>query len=203
MKKVYYVFIVLNCILASCGTDYGFIDTGVSETHENETMYEYFQTDLYNWTLVKRMIDKAGLKAMFNGEDPNYKEIMFLGPVDNSMRAWMWDNRYQTVEDMDAELCKKLILRYVFNTVYEREKVSVKLSETGDGGVNLTGLAGNLVWFYSMKEPFLDNPNVMITSLELLMKDNGQKAYIASSGIKVKNGMVHSLDDSHKIGNIN
>ena len=94
MKKVYYVFIVLNCILASCGTDYGFIDTGVSETHENETMYEYFQTDLYNWTLVKRMIDKAGLKAMFNGEDPNYKEIMFLGPVDNSMRAWMWDNRY-------------------------------------------------------------------------------------------------------------
>ncbi|WP_455786054.1 hypothetical protein [Butyricimonas faecihominis] len=203
MKKVYYVFIVLNCILASCGTDYGFIDTGVSETHENETMYEYFQTDLYNWTLVKRMIDKAGLKAMFNGEDPNYKEIMFLGPVDNSMRAWMWDNRYQTVEDMDAELCKKLILRYVFNTVYEREKVPVKLSETGDGGVNLTGLAGNLVWFYSMKEPFLDNPNVMITSLELLMKDNGQKAYIASSGIKVKNGMVHSLDDSHKIGNIN
>lgn len=153
--------------------------------------------------LVKRMIDKAGLKAMFNGEDPNYKEIMFLGPVDNSMRAWMWDNRYQTVEDMDAELCKKLILRYVFNTVYEREKVPVKLSETGDGGVNLTGLAGNLVWFYSMKEPFLDNPNVMITSLELLMKDNGQKAYIASSGIKVKNGMVHSLDDSHKIGNIN
>ena len=203
MKKVYYVFIVLNCILASCGTDYGFIDTGVSETHENETMYEYFQTDLYNWTLVKRMIDKAWLKAMFNGEDPNYKEIMFLGPVDNSMRAWMWDNRYQTVEDMDAELCKKLILRYVFNTVYEREKVPVKLSETGDGGVNLTGLAGNLVWFYSMKEPFLDNPNVMITSLELLMKDNGQKAYIASSGIKVKNGMVHSLDDSHKIGNIN
>ena len=203
MKKVYYVFIVLNCILASCGTDYGFIDTGVSETHENETMYEYFQTDLYNWTLVKRMIDKAGLKAMFNGEDPNYKEIMFLGPVDNSMRAWMWDNRYQTVEDMDAELCKKLILRYVFNSVYEREKVPVKLSETGDGGVNLTGLAGNLVWFYSMKEPFLDNPNVMITSLELLMKDNGQKAYIASSGIKVKNGMVHSLDDSHKIGNIN
>ena len=203
MKKVYYVFIVLNCILASCGTDYGFIDTGVSETHENETMYEYFQTDLYNWTLVKRMIDKAGLKAMFNGEDPNYKEIMFLGPVDNSMRAWMWDNRYQTVEDMDAELCKKLILRCVFNTVYEREKVPVKLSETGDGGVNLTGLAGNLVWFYSMKEPFLDNPNVMITSLELLMKDNGQKAYIASSGIKVKNGMVHSLDDSHKIGNIN
>ena len=79
----------------------------------------------------------------------------------------------------------------------------MKLSETGDGGVNLTGLAGNLVWFYSMKEPFLDNPNVMITSLELLMKDNGQKAYIASSGIKVKNGMVHSLDDSHKIGNIN
>lgn len=149
------------------------------------------------------MLDKAGLKAMFNGEDPNYKEIMFLGPVDNSMRAWMWDNRYQTVEDMDAELCKKLILRYVFNTVYEREKVPVKLSETGDGGVNLTGLAGNLVWFYSMKEPFLDNPNVMITSLELLMKDNGQKAYIASSGIKVKNGMVHSLDDSHKIGNIN
>ena len=202
MKKVYYVFIVLNCILASCGTDYGFIDTGVSETHENETMYEYFQTDLYNWTLVKRMIDKAGLKAMYNGEDPNYKEIMFLGPVDNSMRAWMWDNRYQTVEDMDAELCKKLILRYVFNTVYEREKVPVKLSETGDGGVNLTGLAGNLVWFYSMKEPFLDNPNVMITSLELLMKDNGQKAYIASSGIKVKNGMVHSLDASQKIGNI-
>ena len=60
MKKVYYVFIVLNCILASCGTDYGFIDTGVSETHENETMYEYFQTDRCNH------VDRAGVEERYS-----------------------------------------------------------------------------------------------------------------------------------------
>ena len=204
MKKIYCITIVLlGFVLASCGTDYGFIDTGLAKTHEDKTMYEYFQTDTYNWSLVKQMIDKAGLKPMFNGEDPNYKEIMFLGPVNNTVRRWMWDNKYREVEEVDAELCKKIILRYVFNKVYGREDVPEKKSETGDGGVNLVAVGNNPVWLYSMKTPFMENPNVLITSLELIMSDNGQKAYIASSELKVKNGMIHSLDDSHKIGDIN
>ena len=201
MKRIYSISIVLlGFIVTSCGTDYGFIDTGLSKTHEEKTMYEYFQTDSYNWSLVKQMVDRAGLKSMFNGEESDYKEIMFLGPVDNTIRRWMWDHEYREVEEIDAALCRKVILRYVFNKVYEREDVPEKTSETGDGGVNLVAAANNPVWFYSVKTPFQDNPNVMITSLELVMKDNGQKAYIASSGIKVKNGMLHSLDDSHKIG---
>lgn len=204
MKKIYFTLVtLLACTAFSCETDYGFIDTGLSKTHEDKTMYEYLQTDAYNWTLVKQMVDRAGLKPLFNGEDPAHKSIMFLGPVDNTIRFWMWENRYLEVKDMEPGLCKKLILRYVFDEVYERERVPEKKSETGDGGVNLNSMSGNMVWFYSMKEPYLENPNVMITSLGLLMKDNGQQAFVASSGIKVKNGMVHSLDDSHKIGNIN
>ncbi len=59
MKRIYSIAIVLlGFIVTSCGTDYGFIDTGLSKTHEEKTMYEYFQTDSYNWSLVKQIMGK-------------------------------------------------------------------------------------------------------------------------------------------------
>lgn len=192
MKNILLITLVL--LFASC-TDKGYIDTGISSSNEKETMYEYFQGDDYNWKLVREMIDKAGLKDMFDGN----AKIMFLGPVDNSVRKWMWDNKYQTVADVPADLCKKLILRYTFDKVYQREEVPV--GSNIDGGIVLVAKDGNEVRFFSEKTPYNGNNNLLITQLRLNMLDIGQQAYIASSGLKKSNGVIHSLDDTHQIGN--
>jgi len=194
MKNI--LIIILVVFFSSC-TKTGYIDTGLSTSNENETMYKYFESDTYNWKLVKEMIDKAELKEMFNGKS----KIMFLGPVDNSVRKWMWDNKYETVSDVPVELCKKIILRYTFDKVYERELVPVGTNT--DGGVILTAKASNKVRLFSLKTPYNGNPNLLITTLRINMIDVGQQGFIASSGIKKLNGVIHSLDDTHKIGDIN
>lgn len=204
MKKIYIV--LLACLLFSSCTKWEYIDTGISKDHKDKTMYEYFQTDTYNWGILKEMVDKAGMAAIFKGEDPEHEKIMFLGPVDNSLRKWMWDNGYETVEDVPADLCETIVSRYVFDKVYAREEVPVGEMGTGDdsnkGGVWLKGLAGNDVWFYSEKSAYNGISDLLVTSLFAVMDDIGEKAFIASSGINVKNGVVHSLDDTHKIGDI-
>lgn len=197
MKQIY-IFLLISLLVTSC-TKWGYIDTGVSEGHADKTMYEYFKTDPYNWTLVREMIEKAEIVKMFDGTDPSYDNIMFLGPVDNSVRKWMYDHDYRTVADVPKELCKELILRYVVRKIYQREEVPVGEPEH-TGGVDLTAEAGNPIWFYAVHTPYQGDATLMMIQLHLVMQDIGAKAFIASSGIPVKNGVVHSLDDTHWIG---
>lgn len=198
MKNIYSLLLI-SLFISSC-TKWGYIDTGLSEGHADKTMYEYFKADPYNWTLVKEMVDKAELVDMFNGKSPQYDNIMFLGPVDNSVRKWMYDNKYRKVADVPKELCKELIMRYVVRKVYQREEVPVGEPEHS-GGVDLTAEAGNTIWLYAEHTPYQNDATLMMIQLKLVMQDIGAKAFIASSGIQVKNGVVHSLDDTHWIGN--
>ena len=204
MKKLCIVLLV-GLLFSSC-TKWEYIDTGISKDHKDITMYDYFQTDTYNWGILKEMVDKAGMADIFKGNDSSHSRIMFLGPVDNSLRKWMWDNGFQSVETIPADICKKIVGRYVFDKEYAREEVPVGEMGIGDdyanGGVWLQGLAGNRVWFYSEKEAYNGISDLLVTTLFAYMDDTKEKAFIASSGINVKNGVVHSLDDTHKIGDI-
>lgn len=199
------ITVFLISMLSSC-TKWGYVDTGISKDHKDKNMYAYFQTDNYNWKLVREMVDKAGLKSMFDGTDTKYAQIMFMGPVDNSVRKWMYDHNYKTVAEVPADLCKKLIQRYTFTTLYDRETVPVGEFGTGDnfikGGIILTAVGGNKVWFYAKKDFYQPGSSTLITSLYSYFMDNAQKGFIASSNIYTKNGVVHSLDDTHRIGEL-
>lgn len=202
MKKIYYIIII--ALLSSC-TKWGYVDTGVHDPnqHVNKTMYEYFQTDSYNWKLVKQLVDKAGLKELFNGEDPAHKKIMFLGVVDNTIKAWMLKNGYKSVSVIPTAECKKLLLSYVFDDMHLRDDVPQgnrgKMGTDEQGGVSLTSIGGNKVWLYAEHTGYQIS-SIIIKSLVSVDLTTGNTAYIATSNILVKNGLVHSLDDGFILG---
>lgn len=204
MKK--YILILTTIGLFFSCTDWGYKDTGVHDVnrHANKTMYEYFQTDDYNWKLTREMIDKAEIQDIFQGTNAKYKKIMFLGIVNNTIEAWMRKRQYKTLDDVSKEECKNLILSYVFTDIQNREKVPVgKRGQTLDknqGGIMLTSINGNKVWLYARKDTYQNISSLKITSLISITMNTGNTGYIASSEIIVKNGLVHSLDDGFILG---
>lgn len=204
MKK--YILILTTISLFFSCTDWGYKDTGVHDVnrHANKTMYEYFQTDDYNWKLTREMIDKAEIQDIFQGTNAKYKKIMFLGIVNNTIEAWMRKRQYKTLDDVSKEECKNLILSYVFTDIQNREKVPVgKRGQTLDknqGGIMLTSINGNKVWLYARKDTYQNISSLKITSLISITMNTGNTGYIASSEIIVKNGLVHSLDDGFILG---
>lgn len=204
MKK-YIVILGMIALLSAC-TDWGYVDTGVHDVnlHANRTMYEYFQTDDYNWKLTREMIDRAELRDLFEGKDSKHPRIMFLGIVSNTIEAWMLKHQYRTVDDVPVEECRNLILSYVFDDIQHREAVPVgergqTLSEN-KGGVVLASLNKNKVWLYAQKTTYNNIGSLKITSLISITLNTGNTGYIASSEIIVKNGLVHSLDDGFILG---
>ena len=73
--------IVVMAGIASCTTNYDIKDTGIANGKHDMTMYEYFQTDLFNWDSLLVMIDRAGLQDLFEGKRKGFEDITFWGPT--------------------------------------------------------------------------------------------------------------------------
>ena len=91
MKRYDVLILGLLCcsfsLLSSCDDDY-FHDSGLADGKHDCTMWEYFQTDGENWDSTMILIEHAGLKEVFDGTNPDYKEITFFWgnqPVDRAV----------------------------------------------------------------------------------------------------------------------
>ena len=110
MKKL-----IIGLLLATfwaCNTKYNYIDTGISDGVHDCSMLEYLKGDSYNWDTIVRVIERAGLTSLFEGEGPG-EQITFLGPTNHSIRNWMYDSAYIDVNSIPADTCKQLVLRHV------------------------------------------------------------------------------------------
>ena len=47
-----YLFLALSFVLLSGCTKYDFVETGRANGNHNTTMWEYFKSDPYNWSLL-------------------------------------------------------------------------------------------------------------------------------------------------------
>ena len=79
MMKIFYVFLVLWVVFTGCDNDF-YHDSGLADGKHDCTMWEYLQTDHYNWDSVIVMIEHAGLKDVFDGTNPEFQQITFLLP---------------------------------------------------------------------------------------------------------------------------
>lgn len=209
---------MISSWLMACGTDYNYIDTGVCKENFPGNMYEYLQSNHYDWDSIVKIIDRAGLKEMFEKED-----FTFLGPTNITIRKWFyWDKRdgvggtdkgyvihgYKSIQRVPVEICRKIVLSHVINGIVTRNDIAEPTYDEeqiiNGGGSQFTTRWGNRVWMWTIQEPYMNIPEsgpivVYLASLD----DNGEvikKINTASIGIKPTNGMVHSLPYSYNLG---
>ena len=78
MKQVIFLGIVLS-MFVGC-TKYNQIDTGICKAEFPGNMYEYFQSDSYNWDSLLVMIDYTGLEKYFHGRRTRLRGNYFFRP---------------------------------------------------------------------------------------------------------------------------
>lgn len=219
MKK-WLIWMAAAVALVSCETKYNYHDTGVSEQYFPGNMYEYLHSNSYDWDSIVKIIDRAGLKEMFEKE-----EFTFVGPTNITVRKWFyWDRKdgmsgtdkgyvihgYKSIKQVPVDLCRKIVYSHVIDKIVLRDLVArATYDETQkitDGGDFLTTRWGNRLWFWTDKEPYMgiDDMGPVILSMASLdkydkkLKDIG----IASVDIRPTNGVVHSLPYSYNFGDM-
>lgn len=105
MKKTYNLLICWCIIISSFScTSQDWYDSGVSSPYHDCSIMEYLRKDTYNWELTVKLIERAKLTDLFDGKDPNYKEITFFAPPSYSILRYLWVNDRLTIGQRYGEL---------------------------------------------------------------------------------------------------
>ena len=198
------LFIALMFVVVSCGTKYDYEDTGVSNPYFKGDMYEYLNSDSYNWDSVVLMIDRAGLEQLFRSE-----QITFMGLTNHTIRQWLlqggkgYENGYRQISDIPVELCRAIVLSHVVDGKHLRYDIArVELNEKGEyigGGKKIKTRYGNTIWLWTKQSSYM---GVEGLGPVYLCMTNLATNTIASADIQPYNGVVHSMEYSYKIDNI-
>ena len=208
MKRYDVLILGLLCcsfsLLSSCDDDY-FHDSGLADGKHDCTMWEYFQTDGENWDSTMILIEHAGLKEVFDGTNPDYKEITFFGVTNLSIEQFLdktvnddWEPVYDRVKDIPAELCRDMLLSHVVKGKKRREDFDYEVRGALTGGTVLTSLSGVELRVYRIKSSYNDVPDIGAESIGVHALESGQMTTVASSNIEVTNGVVHSLSYTYQ-----
>lgn len=211
-------------LLAAC-TNWNYIDTGVHDPNQyvNSSMYEYLKQNSDQFYLTTAIIDRAGLKDLFEGKDPNHKSVMFIAPTKYAIMAGMMRMEYtktplkdeqgkvvsfdflKDIENIPVDVCKSIILSYTFDKVYLRDQFPI--GKRGDGkeqklmqdGEVMTSLNGNKIWFYCQQTPYGNFADIHLNTIVGIEMGTMTDLYLVSTDHVVKNGVVHGNVDGFVI----
>jgi len=79
MKNIGLLLLFVS-LLCSCDTKQDWYDSGICSPYHDCSIMEYLRGDTANWKLTVELIERAELTDLFEGNDPNYKEITFFAP---------------------------------------------------------------------------------------------------------------------------
>ena len=171
IKQSLYLLALLLCFACTGCTKYDFVETGKAQSHLDKTMWEYFQTDDYNWSGLVLLIKRAGLEDLFQGKDAQYgSKFTFLGITNHSLRRYLYktygkkadgsesvegaiepselsdEETMKLIERMDVETARKLIL----DCVIPREALLLEDFPTGRKSTNAESVIGTGGKLYTM-----------------------------------------------------
>lgn len=218
--KTIKIFLCLVGILFFQGcTNWNYIDTGVHDPneHANSTMYEYLKKRADQFYLTTAIIERAGLTDLFQGKDPNHKNIMFFAPTKYSIAAGMIRKGYakttsndpkdefnfdliKDIQEIPVDVCKSIILSYTFDKVCMRDefkegKRGPENEKLMQGGEVYTSINGNQLWVYRQQTPYGNFADIHVNTIVGIELETKTDFYLASTDIKVKNGVVHANTD--------
>ena len=90
-----WVYFLILAGLSACDTKQDWFDSGISSPYHDCSIMEYLQKDTANWKLTVELIERADLTQLFEGKDPNYKEITFFAPPSLSILRYVWDKAWK------------------------------------------------------------------------------------------------------------
>lgn len=209
MKRIYNI--LLSCTIAlsllSC-TAQDWNDTGVSSPYHDCSIMQYLRGDTYNWELTVKLIERAGLTDLFEGTDPAYREITFFAPPSYSVLRYLWDNGMETVDEMDIDQCKTLVLRHVLagkhlkaDFAYRNVDYTID-DDLQDGGTDLTTLGGSNIRVYRDKSGYGGVPDVGPETMYIYSFTRATMVPLATPDIQPLNGVVHALNYNYGLGRI-
>lgn len=204
MKRL--VIGVLLLIFWACDTKYNYIDTGISDGVHDCSMLEYLKGDSYNWDSIVRIIDRAELTSLFEKEGTE-DQITFLGPTNHSIRNWMYDSAYVTVNSIPVDTCKQMVLRHVIKGRYmmtdiPRGSTGTSASSGRSGGIEMTTLGGRKVWLYTVSTPAHGVEDAGPLTLYCVSLDLSKSVPLACPDIQTNTGVVISLDYNFYCGEL-
>ena len=191
-------------VATGCGNDF-YHDSGLADGKHDCTVWEYLQTDHYNWDSVIVMIEHAGLKDVFDGTNPEFKQITFFAPTNLSVNQFLFkttgetgDMVYSSVKDVPVELCRKMLLAHVLNRRMMKEDFDYEVKGTLTGGTMVTTIGGVELRVYRTRTPYNGIPDIGPESLFFHAVTSGHIAMVASADIEMMNGVVHSLSYTYE-----
>lgn len=199
-KIITSIFVVCASVLFfGCDDDY-YIDSGLSNGVHNMNMWEYFATDSYNWDSTRLVISRAGLEDIFKGENSTYSKITFFGVTNHSIRKYMLDNNYASVNDIPVETCSDYILSYVVADQYLWDEIDFEVKGTTTGGTDMINANGGELRVFRRKSDYgsVVDAGPVSTFVQSLTANKTVQA--VSTNIQTNTGVVHALSYTHPFG---
>lgn len=216
MAKIKYLFFLVAALfllsLGSC-TKYGYIDGGKANGVHDCTMWEYFHKDSYNWDSTILMIERAGLRSLFDGTG-EHKQITFFGLTNLSIERHIRNHNknlspsskdyWRGVKDIPVAQCQDIIEKLVVPRRFMLDDVprGRRVQENEDGvtvwknidGMHTPCIRGELfVWTVQSDWAGMDKVGAVTLWIASENKKGTLSEVIASSDIQTTNGVVHSL----------
>ena len=107
MKRAICFMVLFGGLLFTACTKDNFIHTGTSKGRFEGSLMEYMEAHPYDWSYMVEFVRHSGedMVQLFEGKDPEHKEITFLGITNHSIRRYLLTEG-KTIADLDPEWCR-------------------------------------------------------------------------------------------------
>lgn len=218
MATIKFLRIAFLCAMVaafgSC-TKYNYIDGGLSDGEHDCTMWEYFHKDSRNWDSTILMIERAGLRSLFDGTG-EYSQITFFGLTSLSIERHIKNHNqgmqptnpqyWRGVNDIPPAQCRDIIQKLVVpGRIMLKDVPRGTRIQVTEGGVSvwreLDGMecqtvGGGKLFVWTQREAYEDVEEAGAFSLWIASRNmSGTNSdRIASTDIQTTTGVVHSLN---------
>ena len=205
MKRAICFMVLFGGLLFTACTKDNFIHTGTSKGRFEGSLMEYMEAHPYDWSYMVEFVRHSGedMVQLFEGKDPEHKEITFLGITNHSIRRYLLTEG-KTIADLDPEWCRGIILQHVIDRkIYRKDVVPGEPSEyetLGTGGTIYTTLAGTQVWIYTIIPEAGGVTENTARPIYLNFLKSNEKCNVASGDVEPDNCVVHALEYAFTLG---
>lgn len=212
MKNIYRLLGLMSVVvlMASCLKD-NYIDTGLSNGRFNGSLLKYMEANSYDWDSTVILVRHAGprMVRIFEGKDPEFPEVTFLGPTNNSIRRYLIQYGYKQVTDLDPQWCESVLLKHLMKgKIYLDDIPAGRPTERGEpigvgtGGKDYTTLSGQTVWLFTIRGTYNGLPEKGAKQIQGFTIYSWKRIFIASSNIEPDHCVVHSLYYGFTLGDM-